>query len=268
MAEGPLKDFDLIKFRNEVPEERTETVDDPLADLRPVLPRDFKHRPPLSDDELQEIRSKLRPVESQVAVLQLPPPGEDLIPYLREQLAKRGYDQTHFLRRAIQKDRVPIAIQTGTDRDISSRVEYHGGHDGERLAMIEHGLNPDTDAELVTYVKDIDLSNGKPWIRPTDTGFAALIYAPDAIQYIHPSTGTTSNGFAAFRDRKLIQPSLLAVLTPEPDKTFSLNTKKSFTNSPLIDPNTVKVTRLQGKNGDTWVVSPFLRPSNHRRFSV
>lgn len=105
----------------------------------------------------------------------------------------------------------------GTDRDSSSQLDYHGGDDGERLAMIENGLNPSADGSLVTYVADLNLDDDRPWPKPNDPSFAALIYAPDAVEYIRPSSNRSnsySNGFAMFKDRRLIQQSLIAVLSP------------------------------------------------------
>lgn len=181
------------------------------------LPPDFKPRQPLPDDELQDIRGKLRPEGQIPAVIEMPPPGEDLLPFLQQQLHVLGYKQTRLIRRVVSKDMLQKAIMSGTDRDSSSQLDYHGGDDGERLAMIENGLNPLADRGLVTYVANLDLNSKRPWVRPNDPSFAVLIYAPDAIQYIQPSsnrTGSFSNGFAMFKDRRLVQPSLLAVLSP------------------------------------------------------
>lgn len=184
---------------------------------RSTLPVDFEHRQPLPDGELNELRGRLRPEGKAVTILQLPPPGTDLVSFLRDELPLLGYDQTKLMKRVIAKDRLRKAIKMGTDRDGASILDYHGGDDGERLAMIEHGLDPDLDAGLVTYVSKLDLGSDKQWIRPNIPSFAALIYAPDAIQHIKPSrnrSNSFSNGFAMFTDARLVEPSLLAVLTP------------------------------------------------------
>lgn len=187
--------------------------------LKPILPPDFKHRQPLPDEELQNLRRGLRPEGTAPAIIELPHQGEDMIPLLRDRLQALGYNGTRVIRRVVTSDRLKKAIMTGTDRDSSSQLDYHGGDDGEKLAMIENGLNPLADGGVVTYVADLDLEGGKVWTRPVDSSFSVLIYAPDAIQYIRPSsnrTGSFSNGFAMFLDRRLIQPSLLAVLSPVP----------------------------------------------------
>lgn len=191
---------------------------------QPTLPPDFKPSSPLPEDQLTEILNHLRPEGHEVAIIQMPQPGEDLIPVLREKLTALGYDSSHLLKRVIDTKRLQQALETGTDRDEKSDIDSQSAILGntEELAMLANGLNPSTDRDLVTYVAELNTERNTKWFISDNQSNAILIYAPDALQYIQPPTKTEAkpyNGFAMFKDRRLTHRSLLAVVTPTPTST-------------------------------------------------
>ena len=163
---------------------------------------------------IDAVRPMLRPKEQPIIDFSLPQEGESLTQHIVDSLQQAGLYRKGLKIRVINRERVQHAFSTGTDRDDTSLTTiHHGGDDGEELAMKENGLDATRDVDQVSYLSDFD-----GWAQDRkmsqDRNMAILIYAPEAIKPIQPSknkTGSTSNGFHMFLDKRLIHPSLLAV---------------------------------------------------------
>lgn len=156
----------------------------------------------------------LRPAEKLVERFTLPAEGESITAHMVESLKKAGIYRTGLKIRVIARERLQKALASGTDRDYTSLVTiHHGGDDGEELAMKENNLDAMRDLEQVTYVSAIDTWSAD---RKRHGDMVVLVYAPEALKAIQPSqnkTGSFSNGFHMFLDKRLIKPSLLAVFS-------------------------------------------------------
>jgi len=150
----------------------------------------------------------LKAKECQVRRYPLPKPGKKLGDYIRNRLISEGLDIAQLKIRSIYDvERVSVAVKTGNDRDNMSmrHGNYHGGYDGEELAMIRYGI---TNAGDTTYLSDL-----VRWESSEDQEkIAILIYYSDAVEGIGPSGYMKSNGFHAFHfSGEIKQRSLLAV---------------------------------------------------------
>lgn len=139
------------------------------------------------------------------------------------ELANRHPFESGLIMRKCSASRVPIALATGSDRTRSASVNKYGPIRGdgsfEREAMREFGfgerfedvtydsyLSPDDVAHRVKFGRDETIVAGR----------ALLVYAPEALQAIAPSSDDTDRlvepiGFKAFIDPRLKEVSLLAV---------------------------------------------------------
>lgn len=163
---------------------------------------------------IDTVRPMLRPEGLPIQDFSLPQEGESLTEHIISSLQQAGLYRKGLKIRVISKERVQHAFATGTDRDHTSLTTiHHGGDDGEELAMKENGLDASRDCDQVSYLSDFDQWS-KDRKMTGDRNMAILVYAPEAVKPIQPSknrTGSTSNGFHMFLDRRLIHPSLLAV---------------------------------------------------------
>ncbi len=171
----------------------------------------------LDEKTYKQILQNLRPSHILVGPVEaeLPAHGEHLFSLVESLLSDKGWMREGLRTRWIGAKRLGLSLVTGTDRDITSSIYHHSGADGEVLAMKENGLHPRLDLDLVTYVGN--LRNLTQYTMPALTDRGLLIYAPEALKSIQPSknkTGSFSNGFHMFLDRRLIEPSLLVVLRP------------------------------------------------------
>lgn len=172
----------------------------------------------LSDIKNREVVEKtmplLRAAEKPIERFNLPAEGESITTHMVESLKKAGLYRAGLKVRVIARERLQKALASGTDRDHTSLVTiHHGGDDGEELAMKENNLDAMRDLEQVTYVSEFDTWSAD---RKRHGDMVVLVYAPEALKSIQPSqnkTNSFSNGFHMFLDKRLIQPSLLAVFS-------------------------------------------------------
>jgi hypothetical protein len=173
----------------------------------------------------REVVDKILPLlrgEKPVARFDLPAVGDSIKTHIVESLKSAGIYRPGLKVRFISRERLQKALSTGTDRDHSSLVTiHHGGDDGEELAMKENGLDAKMDLGQVTYVSELDTTWSADAKRHGD--LVVLVYAPEALKAIQPSqnkTNSFANGFHMFVDKRLIQPSLLAVFHREQSPSF------------------------------------------------
>lgn len=167
-----------------------------------------------------QILTKLRPSSTPPLQGELPRQGEAVFPLVESLLSRMGWIREGLKSRWISASRISLAFTTGTDRSKNSMLSAHAEYDGEYLSMSEHGLVLEEDRDLVTYVSSLGILTDYTMGAASDRGL--LIYAPEALKSIPPSkskSGSSSNGFHMFLDRRLIEPSLLAVFRPngQPD---------------------------------------------------
>lgn len=162
------------------------------------------------DKTLPSLRSAEKPVEK----FGLPAEGEPLTTYMIESLKSAGVWRPSLKVRVISRERLEKALASGTDRDGTSLTTiHHGGDDGEELAMKQNDLDASRDLGQTTYVSELDTWSAD---RKRHGDLVVLVYAPEALKSIQPTenkTGSFSNGFHMFTDRRLIKPSLLAVFS-------------------------------------------------------
>lgn len=128
-----------------------------------------------------------------------------------------GHERPALFVRYVSEDRLPIAVETGTDRDATSKLDYHGGHN-EAQVMREYAVYDPAD---ITYITDIQPDDGPMSLAD---GQAMLVYAVEPLQPLTPYKGDRhgSIGLAAFVDKRLKEKALLAVV------------KKAEKNAPVI----------------------------------
>jgi hypothetical protein len=130
----------------------------------------------------------------------------------------QGYEGDLKIRR-IARERIPLALATGTDRDVDSRVDWDSGHDEEARLMQEAGVRKNHD---VTYVHE--LGSGSLDTRERSGVIilphnALLVYRGDRLERL----GNQSNGFHRFTSSLSHATALLVVFepitahTPSPD---------------------------------------------------
>ncbi|MGH7203567.1 MAG: hypothetical protein ACREHC_03945 [Candidatus Levyibacteriota bacterium] len=177
----------------------------------------FQPRPLLPDDEYADLLTKLRPSDKPFPdIVDLPEEG-DLAAFIKEQLAALGYDQKQVVVRNVHRDRLGIARASGTDRDRNSQLTNMAQLKYEEIAMAEQGLLPKSNRVQVLYANRVDLSNPDARIQLNDRrNVGILVYAPEAIEFIHPTRHPDAalNGFAMFRDPRIGQRALLAIISP------------------------------------------------------
>jgi hypothetical protein len=161
-------------------------------------------------------KANLRPQGFIVPKYRSPLAGEELGDYIRLTLASRRINPERLkVRELLKPRRVNLAIHTGCDRDSKSKTDYHGGYDGEKLAMIRCGITSTGDT--------LYLANLRNWSsKNRQKEYAVLVYSPDGVEGISPlgDMAMVSNGFHAFPfSGDIKQRSLLAVF----ERDFSLN---------------------------------------------
>jgi len=116
-------------------------------------------------------------------------------------------DRPALFTRRIDSSQIPFAKQTGSDRDKTSKLNYHDGFN-EAQAIREYAI---TDSSDVTYISTVFPGDKDLHI---DDGTATLVYAVEGLQPLstYKNNRHGSFGLAAFVDKRLKQPSLLAVL--------------------------------------------------------
>jgi hypothetical protein len=152
--------------------------------------------------------ARLRPFGTLIPCYRLSSDKQELSIPIKQTLENSGINIEGLKVRYIyKKEQLPTAMLTGNDRTVSSffHQSHHNGYDGEKLAMIRHGI---TSATETTYVDN--LKNWKHNNLEEDP--AILIYSPDALDGIGPLGFMLSNQFHAFHFcREVMQRSLLAV---------------------------------------------------------
>lgn len=130
-----------------------------------------------------------------------------------------GQERPTLLVRRINRSRLELARQSGTDRDGGSSP---GGkqYEYERQARKEYGISSPRD---ITYAGLIRLTSSDIRVNTYD---ALLVYAPEALQPIIPRCKDFSeiavHGLFAFVDQRLVRSSLLATVGrsgPSPQPT-------------------------------------------------
>jgi hypothetical protein len=168
----------------------------------------------LSHTELDQVTPQLRHEGTLPLLVSLPNNEVNLLPFIKASLVKIDSTLIRFFYREIRKSSLPLALTTGTDRNRFSYIDFAGGENGERLAMIENGLDPKTDCNLVTYAYDSALTRK---VGPLFADHCLLIYPPQTLKFISSRrsvSGDYCNGFAMFVDPRIINRSLRAVFLP------------------------------------------------------
>jgi len=156
-------------------------------------------------------KSRLRPNNSVVPRIKLPEYGTTswgkiIIDVLSNYGISTQEGKMRFLESSQYKEN---AVMTGNDRaerNLASYRNYHGGCDGEELAMIRQGV---TDASNTTYVSTGISSEQMGYNKSTP---AILVYSPDALERIGPLSFPNSNGFSVFHfGGEIKRRSLLAI---------------------------------------------------------
>lgn len=129
---------------------------------------------------------------------------------LMDILHEHGIEGINLKIRALENaQRLNLAMSSGNDRDWGSQQNrnYHGGYDGEELAMIRAGVH----ADQSTYVTDLRDNIGAGYLRHDKN---ILVYSGDALEGIGPNGYPRSNGFSIFhfREDNVMRRSLLAVI--------------------------------------------------------
>lgn len=118
-----------------------------------------------------------------------------------------GEERPALFIRYISAERLDVALKTGTDRDESSKLDYHDGSN-EAQAMEEYAIHDVTDFTYTTTIHPDD--------RPIkiSEGQAILVYAVEALQplTVHKGNRYGSIGLTAFVNKRLKERSLLAVV--------------------------------------------------------
>ncbi len=130
----------------------------------------------------------------------------------RQVQAHTPFPLANPLLRIIHSDRVPAALETGTDRDVSSDLGFFG-EEYERAAMVDNGLAVDQ-GDQVTYAVPLRSEQNGFRLRPVD---ACLIYAAECLKPIEPRDPALrkvphSGGLHMFIDPRLREKALLAVV--------------------------------------------------------
>lgn len=117
--------------------------------------------------------------------------GEQLALALKESLRQQDINPQDVMIRFFSKDRLSHALQTGSDRDYSSNVGYHGASDGEEEWM--RGLSI-WGNDNVTFVSPIGnrLTGGAD--APASHGYVYVLFDKRFLFKV----GHQSNGFHAF----------------------------------------------------------------------
>ncbi len=126
-------------------------------------------------------------------------------------VAAGSQERTYLMHRVIAAERLPEALETGTDRNADSEVDSYGtGY--ERQALAEYGLH-DFTATDVTYAMPMSAASEEIQCQP---GQAMLVYATEALQPIDTmrweSAASKPIGVCAFIDPRLRQAALLATV--------------------------------------------------------
>lgn len=124
-------------------------------------------------------------------------------------LRQHGIEGSNLKIRHLENgERLNQAIRSGNDRSAGSqtRRNYHGGRDGEELALIRAGAQ---DGQS-TYVAPLPNHLGVSYLRMHK---AILIYTGDALDYVGPVV-PRANGFSVFHftEEGIMRRSLLAVI--------------------------------------------------------
>jgi hypothetical protein len=128
-------------------------------------------------------------------------------------------DRPALFMRFINAERLDVAVKTGTDRDESSRLDYHDGSN-EAQAIREYAIHDVNDFTYTTTIypddQPLQISEGQ----------ALLVYAVEAMQPLSLYKGNShgSIGLTAFVDKRLKEKSLLAVITNAVDKAPAIGT--------------------------------------------
>ena len=169
--------------------------------------------------------------------------GKELAAALKQSLADHGIDPGSVMVRQFTKMRLQFAMNTGTDRDYSANVGYHGAVDGEREWM--RGLGIYSKAN-VTFASPLSgyLSGGVD--APKTHDIAYVIYDKSQMYKVNPNV---SNGFHTF----LTSPQAARVGFMSENGVLELAKpeiiKKAFTVRPIGESDEDAVRGLLG--GDT-----------------
>lgn len=129
---------------------------------------------------------------------------------ISELLKQNGISDENLKVRCLEnRNRIDLAISTGNDRDNNSQNvrNYHGGYDGEKLAMIRSGVN----SGQTTYVSDVKMEDYSDFLKKNKY---ILVYSGEAMGGVGPNGYELSNGFNVFyfTEDDIMKRSLLAVI--------------------------------------------------------